>query len=94
MLNRNSLKEVLLDLKGRYICVAVNENGNLEKKFDWGNALADAAIFATIGAFTTYGGSLTAGVSTLESLHTAVIAGVLQFATFLGIKRGVIRHKE
>ena len=88
------LKTVMLDLKGQFKAVCALANGASVKAFDWKNAVADALIFSTIGFFTTYASSLTVSGTPLDSLHIALVAFGLQFATFLGIKRGVVKQPE
>lgn len=85
---------VLLDLRGQIRAVCTLANGAVVKVFDWKNAVADALIFSGIGFFTTYASSLTVGGSVVESLHVALVTFGLQFVTFLGIKRGIVKPSE
>lgn len=94
MSNHSLLKDILLDLRGRYKLVCNLATETTVKVFDWGNAIVDALIFSGIGAFTTYASSLTIGVSPLNAVHTAVVTFGLQFLTYLGIKRGLVKEKE
>ena len=88
------LNEIMLDLRGKFKAVCVTPNGSTVKEFDWVNAVLDALIFSAIGFFTTYASSLTVGGSVGESAHMAFIAFALQFVTFLGIKRGIVKPSE
>lgn len=89
-----SLNEVLLDLRGHYKLVAAVDNNETVKEFDWKNAVLDALIFSLIGALTTYASSLTIGTESFAAVHTSVVAFVLQFVTYLGIKRGIVKKEE
>ena len=66
----------------------------MEAKFDWGNALIDAAITSAITFFSTLGGGAVAGASGINVLEAATIAALSQFFIFLGLKRGLIQQKE
>jgi len=59
-------------------------NGN--GKFDWQDALIDAAISGGITGVTCF-------VAT-QNAQGAVLAGFLAFLTWLGIKRGVVQGQK
>lgn len=91
-LKQNRLKGILFDLQGRFKLIAATKTADAVKEFDWKNAILDSVIFAAIGFFTTYTSGLTAGLNALESCHLAIIAAGMQFVTFLGIKRGIVKQ--
>lgn len=67
--------------------------GVLEKKFDWADALVDAAIISGLTFFSTLGGSSVAGLSMVGGLKTASVAAFAQFFVFLALKRGIAQSK-
>jgi hypothetical protein len=65
-----------------------------EQKFDWGNALIDAAITSAITFFSALGGGAIAGLSSINMIESAAVAAFSQFFIFLGLKRGLVQPKE
>jgi hypothetical protein len=65
----------------------------LVSKFDWSDAIADAAIVSGIGFLAAFGGTGAAGVPTKEALWAAFVTAGVQFLTIMGLKRGLITKK-
>jgi len=63
------------------------------EKFDWCDALADAAIVSGIGFFAAFGGTGLAGVPSKEAIWAATVTAAVQFLTIMGLKRGLITKK-
>lgn len=55
---------------------------NSDGKFDWSDALIDAAISGGITGVTSF--------MTTQNAQGAILAGALAFLVWLGIKRGVV----
>jgi len=68
-------------------------NPNTER-FDWENALIDAAIMAALTFFTSLAGMGLIEVSSPNNLIAASISAAIQFFTILALKRGLIREGE
>jgi hypothetical protein len=66
----------------------------VEQRFDWNNALVDAAITSGVTFFSALGGGSVAGLATLPSIKTAAIAALSQFFVFLALKRGIVKSNE
>lgn len=83
-----------LTIKG-FIVYCTNAITNaVEYRFDWENALIDAAITSGITFFSTLGGSAVAGLDSLPGIKAATIAAFAQFFIFLALKRGIVQTKE
>jgi len=65
-----------------------------EKRFDWENALIDAAITSAVTFFSALGGGAVAGINNISLIESAAVAAFSQFFIFLALKRGLIQHKE
>ena len=79
-------RKITLSVKGN---TYTDENGN--KRFDWKNALIDAAIIAALTFFSTLAGTKTASLPDITCLYSAFIAAMVQFFSMLAIKRGIVR---
>ncbi len=66
----------------------------VESKFDWSNALVDAAIISSVTFFSTLGGGSVAGLDGLSAFKAAAIAACAQFFVFLALKRGIVQSRE
>jgi hypothetical protein len=64
------------------------------QRFDWENALIDAAITSAVTFFSALGGGAVAGINNLTLIESATVAALSQFFVFLALKRGLIQHKE
>lgn len=83
-----------LTIKG-FIVNCTNALTNaVEQRFDWNNALIDAAITSGVTFFSTLGGGTVAGLDTLPGIKAASIAAFAQFFIFLALKRGIVQPKE
>ena len=82
-----------LTIKG-FIVYCTNKVDNIEKRFDWENALLDAAIISGVTFFSTLGGGAVAEISFLHTVEAAVVAALSQFFVFIALKRGLIRNQE
>lgn len=71
-----------------------NKVDSVEQRFDWVNALTDAAIISGVTFFSTLGGGAVAGINTVNSIEAAAVAAFSQFFVFLALKRGLIQSKE
>jgi len=65
-----------------------------EQKFDWVDALVDAAIISGLTFFSTLGGGSVAGLGMIAGLKAATIAASAQFFVFLALKRGIVQPKQ
>jgi hypothetical protein len=83
-----------LTVKG-LIIYCTNSMANIsEQKFDWVDALADAAIISGLTFFSTLGGGSVAGLGMIAGLKAATIAAFAQFFVFLALKRGIVQPKQ
>ena len=83
-----------LTIKGFIVrCTNVITNV-VEHRFDWDNALIDAAITSGVTFFSALGGSSVAGLDTVPGIKAATIAAFAQFFVFLALKRGIVQQKE
>lgn len=83
-----------LTIKGFIVhCSNALTNVN-ESKFDWSNALIDAAIISALTFFSTLGGGSVAGLDGLSALKAASIAACAQFFIFLALKRGIVEQRQ
>jgi hypothetical protein len=76
------------------VCCASAKTGEVEQKFDWGNALIDAVITSGITFFSAVGGGAVAGVSGIRIIEMASLAAFSQFFVFLALKRGLVKTQE
>lgn len=65
-----------------------------EQRFDWKNAMIDAAITSAVTFFSALGGGAVAGLDNINMVESALIAALAQFFIFLALKRGLIQSKE
>jgi hypothetical protein len=82
-----------LTIKG-FVVYCSNKVEAVEQRFDWENALIDAAITAGVTFFSAFGGSAVAGLDGISGLKAAAIAAFSQFFVFLALKRGIVQPKE
>ncbi|MEM2129910.1 MAG: hypothetical protein QXZ70_04850 [Candidatus Bathyarchaeia archaeon] len=93
-LKRINSKIPTLTTKG-FILNCTNKITNAtEQKFDWENALIDAAITSAITFFSSLGGGAVAGLSSINMIESAAVAACSQFFIFLALKRGLVQPKE
>jgi hypothetical protein len=64
------------------------------QRFDWENALIDAAIVSAVTFFSALGGGAVAGINSIHTVQAAAVAALSQFFVFLALKRGLIQNKE
>ena len=64
------------------------------QRFDWENALIDAAITSAVTFFSALGGGAVAGINSVTLMESATVAALSQFFVFLALKRGLIQRKE
>jgi hypothetical protein len=64
------------------------------QRFDWENALIDAAITSAVTFFSALGGGAVAGINNITLIESATVAALSQFFVFLALKRGLIQRKE
>lgn len=82
-----------LTIKG-FVVYCTNKVEAAEHRFDWDNALIDAAITAGVTFFSALGGGAVAGLDGASGLKAASIAAFSQFFVFLALKRGIVQSKE
>jgi hypothetical protein len=69
--------------------LSVKGQNDSNGKFDWANAIVDAAILALFTLFTTLGGlGITGGITARDLLAAGIAAGI-QFFAVLAAKRGL-----
>jgi hypothetical protein len=83
-----------LTIKGFIIHCSNSLTSAVESRFDWGNALIDAAIVSCLTFFSTLGGGAVAGVNAVNTIEAATVSAFSQFFVFLALKRGLIQTKE
>lgn len=83
-----------LTVKGFFFACASQATGLVEHRFDWQNALVDAAIISAVTFFSALGGGAVAGLENNPSLEAATVAALTQFFVFLALKRGIVQTKE
>lgn len=66
----------------------------IEQKFDWKNALVDAAITSGVTFFSALSGGAIAGLDNIPGIKAAAVAALTQFFVFLALKRGMVQPKE
>ena len=83
-----------LTVRGLIIhCVNSTANSGMQR-FDWADALIDAAIISGVTFFSTLGGGAVAGISAVHTVEAATVAAFSQFFVFLALKRGLIQSKQ
>jgi hypothetical protein len=92
-LNGIKSKNPTMTIKG-FIVHCVSKVNEMEQKFDWENALIDAAITSAVTFFSALGGGAVAGLESLSVAEAATIAALTQFFVFLALKRGIVPPKE
>ena len=83
-----------LTVKGLIIYCNNSITNISEQRFDWADALTDAAIISALTFFSTLGGSSVAGLNMVSGLKAATVAAFAQFFVFLTLKRGIIQQKQ
>ncbi len=83
-----------LTVKGLKIYCATSITNSQLQKFDWTDALVDAAIISGLTFFSTLGGGSVAGLEGLSALKAAAIAACAQFFIFLALKKGIVQPKQ
>jgi hypothetical protein len=83
-----------LTIKGFIIHCTNAITNAAEQRFDWNNALIDAAITSGVTFFSTWGGGSVAGLEGVAAAKAATIAACAQFFIFLALKRGIVQPKE
>lgn len=83
-----------LTIKGFIINCANALTSAMESRFDWSNALVDAAIISAVTFFSTLGGGSVAGLEGLPAFKAATVAACAQFFIFLALKRGIVQQKQ
>lgn len=83
-----------LTVKGLFIYCANSIANSQVQKFDWADAMVDAAIISGLAFFSTLGGGSVAGLEGLATLKAAAIAGGAQFFIFLALKRGIVQSSQ
>ena len=87
-------KTPTLTIKGFLVYCADKATNVIEQKFDWENALIDAAITSGVTFFSALGGSAVAGLDSIPGIKAAIVAAFAQFFVFLALKRGIVQQKE
>jgi hypothetical protein len=82
-----------LTVKGLTIYCTNSMANSSVHKFDWADALVDAAIVSALTFFSTLGGGSVAGLEGLSALKAAAVAACAQFFVFLALKRGIVQHQ-
>lgn len=93
-LNKAKSNVPTLTIKGFIVYCADKATNIVEQKFDWENALVDAAITSGLTFFSALGGSAVAGLDSIPGIKAAIIAAFTQFFIFLAFKRGIVQSKE
>ena len=83
-----------LTVRGLIIHCANSTTNSGVQRFDWTDALIDAAIISGVTFFSTLGGGAVAGISVVNTVEAATVAAFSQFFIFLALKRGLIQPKE
>jgi hypothetical protein len=82
-----------LTIKG-FVVYCTNKLDSVKQRFDWENALVDAAIISAVTFFSTLGGGAVAGINSIHTVQAAAVAAFSQFFVFLALKRGLLQNKE
>jgi hypothetical protein len=82
-----------LTVKGLRIYCANSIANSQMQRFDWADALIDAAIVSGLTFFSTLGGGSIAGEAA-AGLEAAAVAACAQFFIFLALKRGIVQTKN
>jgi len=91
---KNSSKDCTLTIRGFIVNSTEKGTNAKEQKFDWKNALIDAAITSGVTFFSTLGAGYAAGLASIDGIKTATVAAFTQFFVFLALKRGIVQPKE
>jgi len=83
-----------LTVKGFLVRCTNKITDAVDQRFDWENALIDAAITSAVTFFSALGGGAVAGINNLTLIESATVAALSQFFVFLALKRGLIQRKE
>jgi hypothetical protein len=83
-----------LTIRGFIVYCTDKVNDVIEQKFDWENALIDAAVTSAVTFFSALGGGTATGLDGEPGLEAAAIAAFAQFFVFLALKRGIVQPKE
>jgi hypothetical protein len=83
-----------LTVKGLIIYCANSISNVQVKRFDWIDALVDAAIISGLTFFSTLGGGSVAGLEGFSVLKAATVAACAQFFIFLALKRGIVQQRQ
>ncbi len=83
-----------LTVKGLIIYCANGVADGQVNRFDWTDALVDAAITSAVTFFSALGGGAVAGLDNFNVVESALIAAFAQFFVFLALKRGLIQPKK
>jgi hypothetical protein len=83
-----------LTVEGLIVYCANSIANNQIQKFDWTDALVDAAIISGLTFFSTLGGGSVAGLEGLSIFKAAAVATFAQFFIFLALKRGIVQSKQ
>ena len=83
-----------LTAKGLIVYCANSITNVAMQKFDWADALVDAAIISGLTFFSSLGGGSIAGLEVPSAFKAAAIAGFAQFFVFLALKRGIVQSKQ
>jgi len=77
-----------LTVKGFVINCTNKITNAVEQRFDWNNALTDAAIISAVTFFSTLSGGAVAEINIIHTLKAANVTAFSQFFIFLVLKRG------
>ena len=81
-----------LTIKG-FIVYCANKIDAVEQRFDWTNALIDAAIISGVTFCSTLGGGAVAEINPLHTVEALIVAAFSQFFIFLALKRGLMQNE-
>lgn len=88
------MTKTTLTIKGFIVHCTNTITQSTEQRFDWENALIDAAITSAVTFFSALGGGAVAGINNITLIEAATVAALSQFFIFLALKRGLIQPKE
>ena len=83
-----------LTVKGLIVQSTKGDSDGQKQRFDWCDAVVDAAIISGVTFFSTLGGGAVAGISAVHTVEAATVAAFSQFFVFLALKRGLIQAKQ
>jgi hypothetical protein len=75
---------------GKLIKACEDVKATVDSKFDWSDAICDAAILSAITFFATLSGTSIAGLTGSGLFIAGFIAAGTQFFTVLALKRGLV----